>query len=194
MTGNSFFEDSERPPQKAVFERRPRPQEERQPWDWSFGVTVLADLTLAENLEGACLLRSLIAYRTGFRFTIEAQLRRPLKLGPGTRGNNAVSFRSRTMPGNQLGSGLVQVGIRTSDQEKYTERRQEGQRHVLLSHGSRGSSSSGSGDYFFVGLPSGNIELWIAWMAAGIPETCHVLDGDAIRAAGESARTLWVDV
>jgi hypothetical protein len=188
---DSFFEEAEGPSRDPEFDD-PFPRSQTLPWDEGFGVSVIQDLMLAASSKGAVLLRSLIAYPRGFRFVVEAQLRQPLKDGPGARGHNAVSFGGRVIPGRELGSGLVQVGLRTSDGECYTVNRRQDQPSALLQLRSSGRGSSGMGEYFF-GLPTGDIKLWVVWPAAGIDEASQVLDGDAIREAGGRAEPLWED-
>lgn len=190
----AFFDNDEGPSREPIFKMGHVHNMARLPMEGSFGTPVIHERMLAESGEGACLLRSLIAYQDGFHFFVEAQLRRSLQDGPGTQGNNAVSFAGRLHPTRPLGSGLVQIGLRTQDRVKYSVRREPGAQHALLLVGSRGRSSSGVAEFWFSGLPVGALELWVAWPAAKIQETCQILDGDAIREAGEGALLLWTDL
>jgi hypothetical protein len=117
-----------------------------------------------------------------------AQLRRPLLDGPGTRGNNAPRLSAR---GNDAPSvGLVLFGLLFSDGSKLLNFGGDEGSGTL--HSLRGSAGGYQGEQTYaVSLPpEGRIEAWVAWPAAGIPETLTVLDADLIRRASDTARSL----
>lgn len=158
------------------------------PWVGGFGIPVENHLLLARSSDGALLLRSLVAYPQAFVLELEAQLRRPLRSGAGTRGNNHPKF------GRSSGSreaGLIEVGIRLSDGSVHRNLDPEPTRL----RGPIRSDASGSishATYWFAPLPPpGDLELYVSWPAGNIEETMIRLDASSIREAAQRTDPLW---
>jgi hypothetical protein len=159
------------------------------PWEEGFGKQVMSDVTLARNSDGAVLLRELVAFPSCITLRIVAQLRRPLVDGPGTRGQN--SPRMSTSPGSDsFGTGFVLFGLRFSDGRCFRNTSKRGSKDHLL--GVRGGGSSYRGEHeFTVTVPTeGDLELWVAWPAVGLAETCTTLDAGPIRAVADEQEPL----
>jgi hypothetical protein len=159
------------------------------PWEQGFGKTAITDVVLAEDSEGAVLLRSVIAYPSVMTLDVTAQLRQPLLDGPGTRGHDSPSLFARTS--DSPSTGLVLFGLLFSDGSKLLNvGRDNG--HVTMQSPRGGSGAYQGQQTFVVPLPpEGRVEAWVAWPAASIPETLTILDADVIRRASEMARGLW---
>ena len=91
------------------------------PWEQGFGKTAITDVLLAEDSEGAVLLRSVIAYPSVMTLDVTAQLRQPLLDGPGTRGHNSPSLFARTS--DSPSTGLVLFGLTFQRRIKTSQRR-----------------------------------------------------------------------
>lgn len=160
------------------------------PWERSFGRQVIADVMLARNPEGAVLLRELVAFQSGITLRVIAQLRRPLVDGPGTRGNNSPRFSAS--PGAlSLGTGVVLFGLRFSDGRCFCNIGERGSTDHL--QGIRGGGSSYRGEHEFAAPvpPEGDLELWVAWPAVALSETCTTLAAAPIRTAAIDQEQLW---
>jgi hypothetical protein len=143
---------------------------------------VFTELLLAQSPEGALLLRELIAFPTVMTLAVVAQLRRPLIDGPGMRGHNCPTFSTSSRQGD-LGTGFVPFGLRFSDGSCWYNLSESGSHDRLLSI--RGSGGSHQGEHEFAAAipPEGELEVWVAWPAAGITEVRTTLDAAPIRRA-----------
>ncbi len=164
--------------------------EERKalPWDDGLGRTVFTDVNLAHSPDGAILLRNLIAYPTVVTLGVVALFRRPLVDGPGTRGNNSPSFSELL---GSVGSGIVLLGVRYSDGTTFRNLDDRSGEGKLRSLRFGGNGVEGSCDFWAPIPPHGDVEVWVAWPAAQIPETRTVLDGSLIRESASALRPPW---
>lgn len=121
---------------------------------------------------------------------VVALFRRPLVHGPGTRGTNSPTF-SELLGAGSVGSGIVLFGVRYSDGttlRNLDDRSGEGRLRSLRwdSGAVRGSQEFGAPL-----PPPGDMEVWVAWPAAGIPETRTILDGTQVAGIAAELAPLW---
>lgn len=160
------------------------------PWEEGLGQAVFTDVNLARGTEGALLLRNLIAFPRVMTLSVVALFRQALVHGSGTRGHNSPTF-SESMGGDSVGTGIVLFGLHFRDGASHRnldERSDSGRLHSL-----RGSGGGFTGSHdFWAPLPSpGDLEIFVAWPAAGIPETRTVLDGSRIVDAAAALARRW---
>jgi hypothetical protein len=175
--GVAFFPQIDVP--RATFKSEDEPP---LPWQQGFGHVVFAEILLAQSPEGALLLRELVAFPTAMTLAVVAQLRRPLTDGPGTRGHNHPTF-SASSPDGDPGTGFVPFGLRFSDGSSLDNLSQRGSRDRLLSIRGSGGSRRGEQEFATAIPPEGEVEVWVAWPAAGITEVSTTLDAAPIRRA-----------
>lgn len=160
------------------------------PWQEGLGKTAFSDVALGRGLDGVLMLRNIIVFPKVMTLSVTELLRHPLVHGAGTRGHNSPAF-GRWIGDESTRTGLVLFELRFSDGVRY---------HNLDARGSagrlgnlRGGGGSFTGDAeFWAPLPSpGELEVWVAWPTAQIPETRTLLDGSLIRAIAESLPPTW---
>lgn len=180
----AFFEPLKTPPANFDRERIPNP------WEEGLGQTVFSDVDLARGAHGALLLRSLIVFPKVMTLSVVALLRHPLVQGPGTRGHNSPTF-GHSFSDAPLGTGVVLVGLRFSDGSCYRNLDERGSAGHLggLQGGSRGFT--GYKDFWAPLPPPSELEVWVAWPAAQIPETRTVLDASLIRETAAALEPPW---
>jgi hypothetical protein len=180
----AFFEPVNTPPPRFDRERTPLP------WEEGLGQTVFNDVVLARGADGLLMLRSLIAFPKVMTLSVVALLRLPLVQGPGTRGHNSPRF-GHSISDESLGTGIVLFGLCFSDGSCYRNLDERGSAGHLggLRGGNRGFT--GDGDFWAPLPPPGELEVWVAWPAAQIPETRTLLDASLIRETAAALRPPW---
>jgi hypothetical protein len=180
----AFFEPVNTPSPRFDQERTPLP------WEEGLGQTVFKDVVLAKGIDGLLMLRSLIAFPKVMTLSVAALFRNPLAQGPGTRGHNSPTF-GHSISDESLDTGIVLFGLRFSDDTCYRNLDERGSAGHLggLQGGSRGFT--GYRDFWAPLPPPGDLEVWVAWPAAQIPETRTVLDGSLIRESASALRPPW---
>lgn len=179
----AFFEPISAPP--PTFDRDLIPL----PWEEGLGQTVFSDVGLAEGPDGKLMLRTLIAYPKVITLSVEALLRHPLEQGLGTRGDNCPRFGPSVS--GEVGTGIVLFGLRFSDGTCYRNLDDRSNAGHLRSLRGGGGCLTGHHD-FWVPLPTpGELEIWVAWPAAGIPETRTPLDASLIRGTAAALTPPW---
>ena len=180
----AFFEPIEIAAPEFAEESKPLP------WDDGLGRIVFTDVNLAHSPDGAILLRNLIAFPTVVTLGVVALFRRPLVDGPGTRGNNSPTFRE-PLGVESVGSGIVLLGVRYSDGMTFRNLDDRSGEGKLRSLRFSGNGVEGSCDCWAPLPPPGDVEVWVAWPAAGIPETRTILDGTRVSDAAAALESLW---
>ena len=160
------------------------------PWEEGLGQTVFKDVVLGKGTDGLLMLRSLIAFPKVMTLSVVALLRNSLVQGPGTRGDNGPTF-GHSISDVSFGTGIVLFGLRFSDGACYRNLDERGSAGHLggLQGGSR--SFTGYRDFWAPLPPSGELEIWVAWPAAQIPETRTLLDASLIRETAAALRPPW---
>jgi hypothetical protein len=169
------------------FERQPR---SALPWDESFGKTVVTDVMLGRSSDGAVLLRNVVAYPLVVTFGVVAHLRRPLVSGRGPRGFNFPRF-SASIGEESVPTGVVLFGVRFADGSSYRNLDGPGTEGHLESLGGGGGTYVAEHRFMVDLPPEGDLEFWVAWPAADLPETCTTLDASAIRIAAATVGPIW---
>lgn len=180
----TFFEPIEVAAPEFAEEGRPLP------WDDGLGRTVFTDVNLAHGSDGAILLRNLIAFPTVMTLAVVALFRRPLVHGPGTRGNNHPTF-SEPMGVGSVGTGVVLFGLRFNDGTTFRNLDDKSSQGRLRGLGGGGRAFTGFYDFWAPLPPSGDMEIWVAWPAAGISETRTLLDGTRVTDAASALAAPW---
>lgn len=180
----AFFESADTPAPRFDRERTPLP------WEEGLGQTAFTDVILAKGSDGLVMLRNLIAYPNVMTLSVVALFRNPLVRGPGTRGQNSPTF-GHSFGDEPLGAGTVLFGLCFSDGSHYRNLDERGSPGHLggLQGGSR--SYTGYKDFCAPLPPPGDLELWVAWPAAQIPEKRTVLDGTLIVESAAALRPPW---
>jgi hypothetical protein len=181
----AFFESVNTPPPNFDRGRIPLP------WEEGLGQTVFNDVVLARGADGLLMLRSLIAFPKVMTLSVVALFRNPLTQGPGTRGQNSPTFEDSFRGESTHRTGTVLFGLRFSDGTCYRNLDERGSPGHLggLQGGSRGFT--GYQDFWAPLPPPGDLEVWVAWPAAQIPETRTLLDVSVIREAAAALRPPW---
>ena len=180
----AFFEPVNTPPPRFDLERTP------SPWEEGLGQTVFTDVMLAKGTDGQVSLRSLIAFPNVMTLSVVALFRNPLVQGPGTRGDNSPTF-GHSISDEFPGAGIVLFGLCFSDGSRYRNLDQR------RSAGHLGGLQGGSRNFtgyrdFWAPLPTpGEMEVWVAWPAAQIPETPTLLDASLTRDTAAALRPPW---
>ncbi len=180
----AFFESADTPAPRFDRERTPLP------WEEGLGQTVFTDVILAKGSDGLLMLRNLIAFPKVMTLSVVALFRSPLVQGPGTRGDNSPTF-GHSISDESPGTGIVLLGLFFSDGSSYRNLDERGSAGHLggLQGGSR--SFTGYRD-IWAPLPTpGELEVWVAWPAAQIPETRTLLDASLIRETAAGLRPPW---
>jgi hypothetical protein len=180
----AFFEPVDVPPPR--FDT----QSWAPPWEQGLGMSVFTDVDLARGPDGAVLLRNLVALPTVMTLNVIALFRRPLVHGPGTRGHNSPAF-SQLMGDEEVRTGIVLFGLRFSDGSTYRNLDDRGSKGRLQSMGGGGGGFTGFQEFWAPVPPPGDLEIWVTWPAAGIPETRTVLDGTRVRDTAAALTPLW---
>jgi hypothetical protein len=180
----TFFEPVDPPPPTFDRERKPLP------WEEGLGQTVYTDVELGRGPDGMLRLRSLVAFPKVMTLSVVALFRHPLVYGPGTRGHNSPTF-GPSIPDESVRTGIVLFGLCFSDGSRYRNLDERGSPGHL--GGLRSNSGGFTGDHeFWAPLPPpGQLEVWVAWPAARIPETCTVLDATQIGESAAALRPPW---
>jgi hypothetical protein len=160
------------------------------PWEEGLGQTVFKDVVLAKGIDGLLMLRSLIAFPRVMTLTIVALFRNPLVKGDGTLGDNCPTF-SPQVSGEPLGTGIVLIGLRFSDGTRLRNLDDRGSVGNLEGLGGCGFGFTAQYEFFTLLPPPGELELWTAWPAAGIPETRILLDATQIVKAAGALEPPW---
>jgi hypothetical protein len=172
----------------------PAPQFEegrtRLPWEEGLGQSVFTDVELANGPDGALLLRNLVVFRTVITLNVVALFRQPLVHGSGTAGHNSPTF-SDGRGVREIGTGFVLFGLRLSDGSTYRNLDDRNSKGRLGSRSGGGGGFAGSHEFWAPVPPPGDFEIWVAWPAAGIPETRTVLDGTRVRDTAAALTPLW---
>ena len=173
----------------------PAPQFEqgrpRLPWEEGLGQSVFTDVELAKGLDGALLLRNLVVFPAVMTLSVVAMFRQPLVHGPGTSGNNSPTF-SDGRGVREIGTGFVSFGLRFSDGSTYRNLDERGNKGRLGTRVGGGGGFVGSQEFWAPVPPQGDFDVWVAWPAAGIPETRTVLDGTRVRETANALKRLWI--
>jgi hypothetical protein len=180
----TFFEPVNPPPPTFDRERVPLP------WEGGLGRTVYTDIDLGEGPEGLLGLRSLVVFPRVMTLSLVALFRQPLVQGPGTRGHNSPTF-GPSISGEAVGTGIVLFGLRFSDGSRYRNLDERGSPSHLA--GLRSASGGFTGEHeFWAPLPTpGELEVWAAWPAAKMPDTCTRLNATQIRESAAALRPPW---
>jgi hypothetical protein len=160
------------------------------PWEEGLGQSVFTDVELAKGPDGAVLLRNLVVYPTVMTLNVVALFRRPLVDGPGTAGHNCPMFDDGRGV-REVGTGFVLFGLRFSNGSTRRNRVDNGDNERLGTRGGGGGALIGTQEFWAPVSPPGDFEIWVAWPAAGIPETRTVLDGTRVRDAATALSPLW---
>jgi len=161
------------------------------PWEEGLGQTVFTDVVLAQGADGLIMLRSLIAFPKVMTLSVAALFRNPLVHGPGTRGHNSPTF-GHSMSREPVATGIVLFGLSFSDGSCYRNLDERGSAGHLggLQGGSRSFTANRD---FWAPLPTpGQLEVWVAWPAAQIPETRTLLEASLIRETAAALRPPWM--
>jgi hypothetical protein len=129
---------------------------------------------------------NLVTFPTVMTMSVVALFRQPLVDGPGSRGLNSPTFQTM----GEVGTGVVLFGLRFSDGSIHRNLDDRGSKGRLGTRGGSGGGFTGSQE-FWAPLPPGDFEIWVAWPAAGIPETGTVLDGTRVRNTATALTPLW---
>jgi hypothetical protein len=160
------------------------------PWEEGLGKTVFNDVVLGRGPDGLLMLRNLIAFPNVMTLSVVALFRHPLVQGPGTRGHNSPRF-VRLIGDESFGTGIVMFGLRFSDEARYRNLDARGSPEHLRSLRGGGGGFTGNHE-FWAPLPTpGELEVWVAWPAARIPETQTLLDATLIRNTAAALPPPW---
>jgi hypothetical protein len=161
------------------------------PWEDGLGQTVFNDVVLGTGPDGVLLLRNLIAFPSVMTLFVVALFRQQLVHGQGTRGHNCPRF-APWISGDAVGTGIVLFGLQFSDGTRYRNLDERGSPGHLPSLRGGGGGFTGEHD-FWAPLPTpGELEVWVAWPAAQLPETQTLLDAAQIRATAAALRPPWL--
>ncbi len=166
------------------------------PW---IGGVVPIELVLARSDEAAVVLRQVVAYPTGFDFTIEAFLHRSV---PRRRRVPFGPRRHHQNPDEDVPDDFLRVGLAWPDGGRATNVDRWGRQwpspdetepmHGLEEGAGGGSDREYHWAYSAWPIPAdGELQFVVEWPAFGIEETATALDGTVVRDAAQRARPVW---
>ena len=188
-----FFDSFPRPPLPEPVAEPPRPVWAKP--ECVVPGTLAADLTLLHTDQVAVTLGLLLAYPTGFEFTVEAHSRHA------GAGHRIGAMPRRYAPGGaETGDGL-RLGLAFSDGRR-AEIAAPGPvpadggpgSLVVVTRGGTGGERSWSARFWVYPLPPpGPVSFFATWPTFGIGEAHAVLEAGQILSAAERALPLWPD-
>jgi hypothetical protein len=155
--------------------------------------SVAIEAVLASTEDLVVFICGMNAYRSGIAFTVE------VRVGP----SRTLSDDLREGATNPFGaeSSRILLGIEFADGRRCTSVPREhpppgfeasADQPSLWARGGGGSIRSTSVSWFLSPLPPpGDLRIFFAWPAAGLPETTAALPADDILRAASRARELW---
>ncbi|RIV40054.1 hypothetical protein [Micromonospora radicis] len=169
------------------------------PPDNEFPAGVVGTVLLGRTGDVAVGISNLLAYSTGFQFTLTVRLRRT---GPDLVGGRLFALvSSHGHPGVDIPvDDRLLLGLEYADSRRAAnlygtrppETAADDDQMMLLEQGGSGDEHRVDQHYWVSPLPpEGPVTVVLAWPGLGLPESRTVLDGTAIRVAAAGTRTLW---
>jgi hypothetical protein len=195
MTG--FFEPP--PPRPAPADEWQEPVWLRAPRNMLGGV-VPVEIVIGRSDRAAVCVLGVVAYPTGFSFTLALRRRRPDRFEPFVRA--PFELPPEGIPEGSLPDDLLRFGFLFADGSKLTsipvpiesDWDREPAEHRLLQGGGGGDHAAWHTEFWVWRLPPpGRVTIVCEWPAEGIEETRTTLAAGEIHAAAGRAQILWDD-